>query len=376
MFSKRFYIPCFSSSQCTLLSCLFFFFFPLFGWFFFVAPPLSTVLISSFLNASLGGFSPWKRWTASDWYSVPLLAWEREAAGGGVIQWEKETHAVAGSVYSAAGLSDMTGINDVFGLFLKTIFTRKSSLLDARRFAKTHCRTNTTPRKQREWLQPVPHFTPLAGEMKGALLFHLSFAPTHFLSPHTNNTGKKKKSSSFDEMPHVLTLFTRTRVMAAFRSAFFAATRNLILRIVSGKTPVVPPRHIAVFSLYSIPLVFWDKTRFMPLIYIPTQHTCSWFVRPVASAVWGNPALPFDQYGSNIYCSWKGQGEPISKIQPRLITTTWHATTCMFSLCHHSRCYFKQLLLFSKDISIRISSLSPHSIQAVNELGLKSPKSP
>ena len=186
-------------------------------------------------------------------------------------------------------------------------------------------------------------------------------------------TKREKKSSSFNEMPHVLTLFTRTRVMAAFRSAFFAATRNLI---VSGKTPVVPPRHIAVFSLYSIPLVFWDKTRFMPLIYIPTQRTCSWFVRPVASAVWGNPALPFDQYGSNIYCSWKGPGEPISNIQPRLTTTTWHATTCMFSLFHHSCRYFKQLLLFSKDRSIRISSLRPHSIQAVNELGLKSTKSP
>ena len=144
MLSKRLYIPCFSSSQCTLLSRLFFFSLsPLFGWFFFAAPPLSTVLISSFLNASLGGFSPWKRWTASDWYSVPLLAWE---GGGGLIQWEKETHAVAGSVYSAAGLSDMTGINDVFGLFLKTVFTRTSSLLDARRFAKRNTAELIPPR--------------------------------------------------------------------------------------------------------------------------------------------------------------------------------------------------------------------------------------
>ena len=193
------------------------------------------------------------------------------------------------------------------------------------------------------------------------------------ISAHTRTKEKKKIILVWWNAPCANFSHGGVRISLFF---FFAATRNLILRIVSGKTPVVPPRHIAVFSLYNIPLVFRDKTRFMPLIYIPTQHTCSWFVHPVASAVWSNPALPFDQYGSNIYCSWNGPGEPISKIQPRLTTTTWHATTCMFSLCHHPCCYFKQLWLFSKDRSTRISSVCLHSIQAVNKLGLKSPKSP
>ena len=221
MLSKRLYIPCFSSSQCTLLSRLFFFFsLPPFRLiFFFAAPPLSTVLISSFLNASLGGFSPWKRWTASDWYSVPLLAWE---GGGGADTMRKRNARCRRICLFGCGSKWYDWNKWCFWIIPENRF--HTNVVAPRREAlckKKHCRTNTTPRKQREWLQPVPHFTPLAGEMKGALLFHLSFAPTHFLSPHTHAQREKKKSSSFDEMPHVQTL-----VMAAFGSAFFFFCRN------------------------------------------------------------------------------------------------------------------------------------------------------
>lgn len=78
-----------------------------------------------------------------------------------------------------------------------------------------------------------PHFTPPAGEMKGALLFHLSFAPTHFQS--------LENSSSLIRYPMWKTLLTPTWNMTA-RESVSAAAHNLILRFVSQtlkQTPVV-----------------------------------------------------------------------------------------------------------------------------------------
>lgn len=70
------------------------------------------------------------------------------------------------------------------------------------------------------------------------------------------------------------------------------------------------------------------------------EHTSCWCVCQVASAVWSNPALSFDQYGSNIYHSWEGL-EPIANFSAWLVTVLCQNSEAHVLICHHSCSHFK-----------------------------------
>lgn len=95
----------------------FFFFFCRLGWY---------SLLDRFneqpLKASLGGFSPWKRWTASDWYSVPLCCCE-----GGWYNGRREARCCRRICSSSPSVTtwreQMWGFFLIFFVFLRNILS-------------------------------------------------------------------------------------------------------------------------------------------------------------------------------------------------------------------------------------------------------------
>lgn len=89
---------------------------------------------------------------------------------------------------------------------------------------KKHCRTNTTPRKQREWLQPVPtshHQTTSRWNERSASL-------PFVIRPHLFSIFKKKSPL----LIKIVFTFTQKCNMTVLGSVF-AAAHNLPLRFVS-----------------------------------------------------------------------------------------------------------------------------------------------
>lgn len=74
------------------------------------------------LKASLGGFSPWKRWTASDWYSVPLCCCE-----GGWYNGRREARCCRRICSSSPSVTtwreQMWGFFLIFFVFLRNILS-------------------------------------------------------------------------------------------------------------------------------------------------------------------------------------------------------------------------------------------------------------